>query len=208
MWLRTSLASIAIFALIVPRAWSLLRDVVDVLLEATPRGVDLAQVLDESVSPHRRHVPLVFIRPDIDPATLTGMFATLPVTTLTSLAACLDAESQRSVLALEQAFVLIDLPLVLQVTNWIRERFTVRFRVIGLTGDRPLNLLVFGLDELPSLTFLAYRSDVGFGEVAQLLDRHPNSLRTDLAVSEDDVQSMLVVSSWLFAAWYRIDEVS
>jgi cobalt-zinc-cadmium efflux system protein len=39
-----SLASVAIFLLIIPRAWSLLRDVVDVLLEATPRGVDLDQV--------------------------------------------------------------------------------------------------------------------------------------------------------------------
>ena len=39
-----SIASIAIFALIIPRAWSLLRDVVDVLLEGTPRGVDLDQV--------------------------------------------------------------------------------------------------------------------------------------------------------------------
>lgn len=165
-------------------------------------------VLDESVPLQRRHVPLVFIRPDIDPATLTGMFATLPVTTLTSLTACLDAESQQRVLALEQAFVLVDLPLVLQVTNWIGGGFKVRFRVIGLTGDRSLNLLVFGLDELPSLTFLAYRSDVGFGEVAQLLDRHSESLHTDLAVSQTDVQSMLVLTSWLFAAWHRIEEVS
>jgi cobalt-zinc-cadmium efflux system protein len=39
-----SLASIAIFLLIIPRAWSLLREVVDVLLEATPRGVDLVEV--------------------------------------------------------------------------------------------------------------------------------------------------------------------
>ena len=29
---------------IIPRAWSLLREVVDVLLEATPHGVDLAEV--------------------------------------------------------------------------------------------------------------------------------------------------------------------
>ena len=43
-----TLASLAIVALIVPRAWSLLREVVDVLLEATPRGVDLAEV--------RRHI--------------------------------------------------------------------------------------------------------------------------------------------------------
>lgn len=39
-----SIASFLIFALIVPRAINLLRDVVDVLLEATPRGVDLEQI--------------------------------------------------------------------------------------------------------------------------------------------------------------------
>ena len=39
-----SIASLLIVVLIVPRALSLLRDVVDVLLEATPRGVDLAEV--------------------------------------------------------------------------------------------------------------------------------------------------------------------
>jgi cobalt-zinc-cadmium efflux system protein len=40
------IASLAIVVLIIPRAWSLLREVVDVLLEATPRGVDLAEVRD------------------------------------------------------------------------------------------------------------------------------------------------------------------
>ena len=41
-WTRfDAMASLLIFVLIVPRAWSLLREVVDVLLEATPRGVDL-----------------------------------------------------------------------------------------------------------------------------------------------------------------------
>lgn len=39
-----SIASVLIVILIVPRAWSLIRDVVDVLLEATPRGVDLDRV--------------------------------------------------------------------------------------------------------------------------------------------------------------------
>jgi cobalt-zinc-cadmium efflux system protein len=44
-WTRfDALASLAIFVLILPRAWSLLREVVDVLLEGTPRGVDLAEV--------------------------------------------------------------------------------------------------------------------------------------------------------------------
>ena len=44
-WARAdAIASLAIGLLILPRALSLLRDVVDVLLEATPRGVDLEQV--------------------------------------------------------------------------------------------------------------------------------------------------------------------
>lgn len=38
------IASIVIGLMILPRAWSLLRDVVDVLLEATPKGVDLEKV--------------------------------------------------------------------------------------------------------------------------------------------------------------------
>ncbi len=41
-----AIASLVIVVLIIPRAWSLLREVVDVLLEATPRGVDLADVRD------------------------------------------------------------------------------------------------------------------------------------------------------------------
>lgn len=39
-----SIASLLIFVMIIPRAISLLRDVVDVLLEATPRGIDLEQI--------------------------------------------------------------------------------------------------------------------------------------------------------------------
>lgn len=37
-------ASVLVALMILPRAWSLLREAVDVLLEATPRGVDLEQV--------------------------------------------------------------------------------------------------------------------------------------------------------------------
>jgi cobalt-zinc-cadmium efflux system protein len=39
-----AIASLGIVVLIIPRAWSLLREVVDVLLEATPRGVNLDEV--------------------------------------------------------------------------------------------------------------------------------------------------------------------
>lgn len=44
-WARAdAVASILIGLMILPRAWMLLRDVLDVLLEATPKGVDLADV--------------------------------------------------------------------------------------------------------------------------------------------------------------------
>src|SRR5216683_454533 len=39
-----SIASLVVGVLIVPRTWRLLRDAVDVLLEASPRGVDLTEV--------------------------------------------------------------------------------------------------------------------------------------------------------------------
>jgi cobalt-zinc-cadmium efflux system protein len=39
-----TIASVLIALMILPRAWSLLRDVVDVLLEATPKGVDMDEV--------------------------------------------------------------------------------------------------------------------------------------------------------------------
>lgn len=47
-------ASVAIGAFILPRAWSLLRDVLDVLLEATPKGIDL-----DVVRAHLRDIPSV-----------------------------------------------------------------------------------------------------------------------------------------------------
>ena len=44
-WDRTdAVASLLIGALILPRTWKLLRETVDVLIEATPKGVDLAHV--------------------------------------------------------------------------------------------------------------------------------------------------------------------
>jgi cobalt-zinc-cadmium efflux system protein len=48
-WLRAdALASVVVALLIVPRTWSLLREAVDVLLEASPKGMDLGVV--------RRHI--------------------------------------------------------------------------------------------------------------------------------------------------------
>jgi len=49
-WRADAIASLVIAALIVPRAVSLLREVGEVLLEATPRGVDLAELRDHVLS--------------------------------------------------------------------------------------------------------------------------------------------------------------
>jgi cobalt-zinc-cadmium efflux system protein len=62
-----SIASLAIFVLIIPRARSLLREVVDVLLEATPRGVDL-----EKVRRHIEEVPGVVEVHDLHAWTITS----------------------------------------------------------------------------------------------------------------------------------------
>ncbi|MEP7765063.1 cation diffusion facilitator family transporter [Sanguibacter sp. 25GB23B1] len=61
------LASIAIGLFILPRAWSLLRSVLDVLLEATPRGVDL-----DTVREHIREMPGVVDVHDLHAWTITS----------------------------------------------------------------------------------------------------------------------------------------
>ena len=44
-WQRADIvASVAVAAMVVPRAWSLAREAIDILIEATPRGVDLGDV--------------------------------------------------------------------------------------------------------------------------------------------------------------------
>ena len=67
-WTRAdAVASLAIVVLILPRAWSLLREVVDVLLEAAPKGVDLAAVRE-----HIRTVPGVVDVHDLHAWTITS----------------------------------------------------------------------------------------------------------------------------------------
>jgi cobalt-zinc-cadmium efflux system protein len=67
-WLQAdAVASIVIAVLIVPRTVSLLRDSVDILLEATPRGVDLA-----AVEEHIREAPGVRDVHDLHAWTITS----------------------------------------------------------------------------------------------------------------------------------------
>lgn len=67
-WVRAdSLASVAIALMILPRAWALLREVIDVLLESTPRGVDL-----DVVRSHIAEAPWVVDVHDLHAWTITS----------------------------------------------------------------------------------------------------------------------------------------
>ncbi|GAA4626330.1 cation diffusion facilitator family transporter [Cellulomonas oligotrophica] len=66
------IASIAIGLFILPRAWPLLRDVLSILLEATPKGLDLDKVRD-----HIREVPGVLDVHDLHAWTITSGVAAL-----------------------------------------------------------------------------------------------------------------------------------
>ena len=79
------IASLAVALLILPRTWNLLRDAVDVLLEASPRGVDLTEVrahmtaLEGVKDVHDLHawtitsgLPVLSAHVVVDPAVLTG----------------------------------------------------------------------------------------------------------------------------------------
>jgi cobalt-zinc-cadmium efflux system protein len=97
--LADPIASMAVAVLILPRTWRLLRDAVDVLLEASPRGVDLTQVrthltaLDGVVGVHDLHawtitsgLPVLSAHIVVDPVVLAnGRSAAM----LDALQACL-----------------------------------------------------------------------------------------------------------------------
>lgn len=85
-WLRADVvASFVIGLLILPRAWALLREVVDVLLEATPAGVDLDDV--------RRHLEEVEGVVDVHDLHAWTISSGVPVLTahVTVDDACIDA---------------------------------------------------------------------------------------------------------------------
>jgi cobalt-zinc-cadmium efflux system protein len=83
--LADPVASLAVAVLIVPRTWRLLKDAVDVLLEASPRGIDLSKVrahlaeLDGVVGVHDLHawtitsgLPVLSAHVVVDPAVLVN----------------------------------------------------------------------------------------------------------------------------------------
>ena len=174
-------------------------------LAAVPAVLSLAgwPFLDDE---GQRHVPLALLAPPATPAGITQAFERLPVLVLTSLTLTRIPEPRKHVLALSSSFILVDLPLNLQVSYWVADGWTVRFATIDLHGEHGLMLLLFVLDELPGLHFLAYRSVAGFAELVQLLDRHQGKLMTSLQPDADTLRDVTTISSWLLSAWWRLQE--
>ena len=83
-------ASFAVGALVLPRAWSLLREALDVLLEAAPKGVDLAQVRD-----HVLGVPGVLDVHDLHAWTITSGLPVLSAHVVVSDEALADGHGGR-----------------------------------------------------------------------------------------------------------------
>lgn len=74
-WLRADIvASVLVAVMILPRTWTLLREAVDVLLEATPKGMDLP-----AIRQHIRETPGVIDAHDLHVWTLTSGLPVLSV---------------------------------------------------------------------------------------------------------------------------------
>ncbi|MFT4218086.1 MAG: hypothetical protein QM619_13020 [Micropruina sp.] len=157
-------------------------------------------------SSDKRHVPLALLAPPMTPEALHHAFTRMPVIVLTSLTVTRDRQLRDEILSLPTAFVLMDLPLNLQVSYWANDGWTVRFTAIDLQGAHDLTLLLFQLEQLPSLYFISYRTLAGFGEIAQILDRYPNNLSGGLAPEPKVIRQVMLVTNWLMAAWWRFQE--
>lgn len=153
-----------------------------------------------------RVMPLAFIRRDVGPRQLAQDYPGDSLL-LTTLRVTRDRAFREDVLASDEAYVLIDLPLRRQIASWVKTGWTLRFRVLALGPDVPVNLVVFRLDELEGIWFLSYRSDAGFGELAQIIDESPDHVRGELDIEPPQIARIGVVTSWLLSAWWRLEEV-
>jgi cobalt-zinc-cadmium efflux system protein len=104
-----TIASVAIAALIAPRTWTLLREATDILLQATPRGVDLAEVrrhllgADGVVDIHDLHAWTLTSGKHVVSAHVVVEPASDPASVLDELCSCLsdDFDFEHSTIQLE-----------------------------------------------------------------------------------------------------------
>lgn len=177
------------------------------LQEIPAQGPPLLALAGDPVAERTsRRVPLALMRPDISARALGEMFSSLPMLTLSTLRTSLHDEARKELLALDEAFVLVDLPLKTQVAAWIEQAGRVRLRVTDVSGPAAMNLVVLQIDGLEALWMLCFRSDGGIGELAQLLDRYPDALTADLDIPVGVVRRIGTVASWLHGAWWSLEE--
>jgi cobalt-zinc-cadmium efflux system protein len=104
-----TIASVAIAALIAPRTWTLLREATDILLQATPRGIDLAEVrrhllgADGVVDIHDLHAWTLTSGKHVVSAHVVIEPASDPAAVLDELCSCLsdDFDFEHSTIQLE-----------------------------------------------------------------------------------------------------------
>ena len=95
-WVRADVvASVGVALMILPRTWSLLREAIDVLLETTPRGVDLTQVRE-----HILKTPGVIDAHDLHAWTITSGMPVLSVHVVVNDEALAEGGSARILAAL------------------------------------------------------------------------------------------------------------
>jgi hypothetical protein len=178
------------------------------LEEIPPHGPPLLAIAGPSAGAAAdRQVPIALMRPDLRAQELAGMFSSLPVLTLSSLRTSLDEGAREQLLELDEAYVLVDLPLRTQIASWIEQAGHVRLRVTEVEGPHPMNLVVLQPDGLEGLWMLCFRSDAGIGEVAQLLDRYPQELTADLVIPAHVVRRIGVLAAWIHGAWWTLEEI-
>ncbi|WP_405180048.1 hypothetical protein OG225_01225 [Nocardia sp. NBC_01377] len=153
-----------------------------------------------------RRVPVAFIQPETSPAALRAMFAGPRCVVLTTLRTTRYAAYRAAVLALPLSFILIDLPLKRQIATWVDQQLRVRYRIFHLGVARQVNLVVFGLEELPGSWFLCYRGDAGFGDLVRVLDDYAELVMPDLRVPDEVIGDIGAVTTWLLTAWWRFEE--
>ncbi len=159
-----------------------------------------------AAAPHGTEVIMATLDRGVTPRKLTEMFR-LPVTTLTTLTTTREREFQSNVLDLDEAIVLVDLPLRLQIDAWLELDEVVHFRIIPLEGTVALELTVFWIETVPNCWFINIRSQEGFAEVAQLLDVHGDKLDPHLTIPDDVVTSIHSATQWLLTSFTTISEI-
>lgn len=103
------IASVVIALLVLPRAWTLLRDAIDVLLQATPKGIDLEEVrahvlrADGVVDAHDLHAWTLTSGMNVVSAHVVMKPGADPAAVLDELCACLsdDFDMEHSTIQLE-----------------------------------------------------------------------------------------------------------